>query len=71
MQKRLNRSICHLGCGLGWAEGTTSSVVFAGGTHVPSWEGTWRHLANMIELSIWGGDVALCHCQITLTSCLS
>jgi len=27
--KRLNRSICPLGCGLGWAEGSTSSVVFA------------------------------------------
>jgi len=28
-QKRLNRSICCLGCGLGWAEGSTSSTVFA------------------------------------------
>jgi len=29
VQKRLNRSICHLGYGLGWAEGSTSSIVFA------------------------------------------
>ena len=29
VQKRLNRSICRLGCGLGCAKGSTSSVVFA------------------------------------------
>jgi len=29
VQKRLNRSICRLGCGLKWAEGCTSSIVFA------------------------------------------
>ena len=29
MQKRLNRSTCRLGCGLQWAEGCTSSIVFA------------------------------------------
>jgi len=28
VQKQLNRSICRLGCGLGWAEGSTSSIVF-------------------------------------------
>jgi len=28
-QERLNRSICRLDCGLGWAEGSTSSIVFA------------------------------------------
>jgi len=27
----------------------------------------WRRLANMIELSVCGGDEALC--QITLTTC--
>jgi len=27
----------------------------------------WRHLANMTEPSMCGGNVALC--QITLTSC--
>ena len=28
MEKQQNRSICHLGCGLGWAEWSTSSVIF-------------------------------------------
>jgi len=27
--KWLNQLICHLGCGLWWAEGSTSSIVFA------------------------------------------
>ena len=43
VQKRLNRSICRLGCGLWWSEGSTSSTVFARWRpHVPSvprWEG--------------------------------
>jgi len=39
-EKRLNRSICRLGCGLGWAEGSTSSVVFSRCANVPSWEDT-------------------------------
>ena len=29
VQKWLNRSICCLGCGLEWAEGCTSSIIFA------------------------------------------
>jgi len=29
VQKQLNRSICHLGCRLGWAKGSTNSVVFS------------------------------------------
>jgi len=29
VQKRLNRLICRLGCGLGWVEGSVSSIVFA------------------------------------------
>jgi len=28
VQKRLNRSTCHFGCELRWAEGNTSSIVF-------------------------------------------
>jgi len=36
-QKRLNWSICRLSCGLGWAEGSTTSIVFA----------SWRHCAHM------------------------
>jgi len=37
VQKRLNRSICRIGCGLEWAEGRTSSIVFA----------RWRQCAVM------------------------
>jgi len=37
VQKRLNRSICRLGCRLRWAEGSTSSIVFA----------KWRQCAHM------------------------
>jgi len=37
VQKPLNRSICLLGCGLGWAERSTCSIAFA-------W---WRQCANM------------------------
>ena len=29
VQKRLNRSRCRLGCGLGWAEWSTRSIIFA------------------------------------------
>jgi len=35
--KRLNWSTGHLGCGLGWAERSTSSIVF----------GRWRQCALM------------------------
>jgi len=38
-----------------------------GGANKPSWEAHWRHLANAIELSVCGGDAALC--QTTLTIC--
>jgi len=53
VQKWLYRSRCRLGCGLGRAEG---SICYMGSL--------WRHLANMVELSVCGGDAALC--QITL-----
>ena len=43
VQKRLNRSICRLGCGLEWAEGCTNSIAFA----------RWRQCALM------GGYVAV------------
>jgi len=56
VQERLNRPICRLDCGLGWAEGSTSSIVFA----------RWRQCALItIEPSMCGGDTACC--QITLT----
>jgi len=41
VQKWLNRSICRLGFGLGWAEGSTSSIVFAMYVGV-----TWRIRLN-------------------------
>jgi len=57
-----------LDCWLGWAEGSTSSIVFA----------SWRQCVNMVrhidatwqiqlKLSVCGGDAILC--QITLTTC--
>ena len=61
--KQLNQSICRLGCGLGWATGSTSSIAFARWCP-PIWA-HWRHLANTIEPS--GCDAVLC--QITLTTC--
>jgi len=39
VQKRLSWSVCCVGCGLEWAKGSTSSIVFA----------RWRHCAHM-----WG-----------------
>ena len=44
VQKRLNRSICRLGCGLEWIDGCTSSIVFAN-----------RQVANTTEPSVYGG----------------
>jgi len=49
VQKWLNWSICCLGCGLGWTEGSTSSIVFnrwcqcahMGGTLAPPGEYDW------------------------------
>jgi len=71
VQKWLNRSIRRLACGLGWAEGNTSSIVFIRrcqcalmGGHI----GATSHLANRIVPSVCGGDAALC--QITLTTLL-
>jgi len=62
MQKRLNQSICRLGCGLRWAEGSTGLIVCACwrqcvlmGGHI-----AWRQVRLAIEPSICGGDAALC-----------
>ena len=52
----LNRLRCHLGCGLGWAEGSMSYM----GDHC-------HNLTNTTEVSVCGSDAALC--QITLTTC--
>jgi len=69
VQKRLNRSICCLGCRLGWAKGSTSSIVFARCHQLmfPYGWAHWRHLANTTKPSVGCGDAALC--QITLTTC--
>jgi len=58
VHKWLNRSRCHLGCGLRLAKG---SMCFYTGAH-------WCHMANTTELSMCGIDAALC--QINLTTCL-
>jgi len=57
VQKRLNRSRCRLGFGLGWVQG---SMRYVQGAHQ-------RHLANTTEPSMCGGDAACC--QITLATC--
>jgi len=56
-----------LGCGLGFAECFTSSVVFASWHQCPHGRAHWRHLANMIEPSVCGVSAVLC--KITLTTC--
>jgi len=50
VQKQLNQLICHFGCGLGWAEGSISSVIFTRwcqcahmGRHIGA---TWRIWLN-------------------------
>jgi len=54
VQKRLNRSICRLGCGLEWAKGCRSSIVFA--LMCPRGRMHFRHLTNTTEPSVYGGD---------------
>jgi len=54
VQKPRNRSRCRLWFGLGWAKGSR-------------WGAHWRHLANITEPSMCGGDAACC--QITMTTC--
>jgi len=65
VQKRLNRSICRLGCGLGWTKRSTSSIIFARwwqcahmGGHIGA---TWRIRLNRPSAA------AMRSCQITLT----
>jgi len=67
VQKQLNRSICRLGCELGWAEGSTISIVFARRHqcalpcgHIGA---TWRIRLNR---PVCGDDAVLR--QITLTT---
>jgi len=95
VQKWLNWSRCHLGCGCGWAQGDirwvsrsphteallrgkcsryTQSYAPRGSTGTLQMPfgctrlgAYWRHLANTIEPSMCGSDVAL----YTLTTCYS
>ena len=46
VQKRLNWSICRLGCGFGWAQRSTSSIVFA------RWR-QWAHMGGHIGATWW------------------
>ena len=57
VQKRLNRSICCLGYGLGLVERSTGSIAFARwGQCAPCGRPQWRHLAHTIEPSVYGCD---------------
>jgi len=47
VQKQLNRSICRLGCRLGWAEGSTSSFIFT----------RWRQCAQFWSYSAGGANL--------------
>ena len=49
LQKRLNRSRCRFGYGIGWAQPRIR------------WGAHWHNLTNVTEPSVCGGDVALCH----------
>ena len=68
VQKRLKRSICRLGCGLGWAKGSRSSFVFTRWCQCAFMEGhigaNWEIQLNCLSAD---GDVVMC--QITLTTC--
>jgi len=53
LQKRLSRSRCRLGCGLGWAQGTVLD-----GVHIPPWEGAilggkWRRVVKYRDALPW------------------
>jgi len=67
VQKRLNRSLCRLGCGLGGPKEAQVQSYPPGDANVPSRRAHWRHLTDTIEPSICGCDGALC--QIILIIC--
>jgi len=57
MQTWLNRSICRLACRLGWTEGSTSSIVFAGWRQCAlQWKHIGATLAHTTEPSVWVDD---------------
>ena len=62
---RLNRSICRLGCGLGWAEGSTSSIAFTRWSQRSLMQGLigttwWMRLNCLSEAAIWPCVRLLC-----------
>jgi len=58
VQKWLKRSNWHLGCGLGWAEGSTRSIVFARLRQCALARAHWRnHL-------LWITVATICHMQV-------
>ena len=61
VQKRLNRSRCRFGCGLGWAKGKRK--------HMLDVSAHWQRMVNTLEPFTCGCDAA--SCQITLTTRLS
>jgi len=61
MQKRLNRSIWHFSCGLQWAEGCTSSIVFA----------SWRQCVLMGEHVAVTCRVTLNHLSMAMMRLMS
>jgi len=68
VRKRLNRSICRLGCELRWAKNSqVQSYSPCGAPVCPHGRTHWRHLANTSEPSVCGSDAVLC--QITLIIC--
>jgi len=60
------RSVCHDPdpCKNGW---TDRDAVWKPKEACIRWGTRWHHLANIIELSVCGGDAAFC--QITFTTC--
>ena len=48
VHKRLNRSACRFGCGLGWAEGITSSIIFVRWRQCALMGATWRIRLNRL-----------------------
>jgi len=75
VQKRLNRSICRLGCGLSWAKVSTSSIVFTrwrqcahmGGHIDPTWQIRLNRpsaAAMRSYVTLFWPLVSLCFCQV-------
>ena len=66
-EKRLNRSVCRLDCGLGRPKEAQVQSYSPVAPMRPHGRAYWCYLANTIEPSICGGDAVLY--EITLTTC--